>query len=77
MTVGKELGCDGQILSGVVEKMVEGANEVTDVVAELTFILLSESSQQFSQLFDTLDGKASCCPVFGNPRLYLGAFAGS
>lgn len=57
MTVVKESGCDSQILSGVVEKMVEGAKQVTDVGAELTFILPSVSSQQFPQLFDTLEGE--------------------
>ena len=57
MTIVKESGCDPQIVSGVVEKMVEGAKQVTDVGAELTFILPSESSQQFPQLFDTLEGQ--------------------
>ena len=69
MTVVKEPGCDTQILSGVVEKMVEGAKEVTDVGAELTFILPSESSQQFSQLFDTLEGKTCFLRCFWTPKI--------
>ena len=69
MTVVKELECDAQILSGVVEKMVKGAKNVRDVGAELMFILLSESNQQFSQFFDTLEGKTCLLHCFWTPKI--------
>ena len=57
MTMVKEPHCDAQAVTDLVERMVNGAKQETDVGAELSFILPSHSSHQFPQLFDTLDGK--------------------
>ena len=56
MTMVKEPHCDSEAITDLVERMVTGAKQETDVGAELSFILPSQSSHQFPQLFDTLDG---------------------
>ena len=60
MTMVKEPHCDSQAVTDLVERMVMGAKQETDVGAELSFILPSPSSYQFSQLFDTLDSMLRC-----------------
>ena len=42
-------------VTGLVTHMVTGAEQVTDVGAELSFILPSGSVSQFPDLFDKLD----------------------
>ena len=56
MTMVKGPHCDSQAVTDLVERMVTGAQQEMDVGAELSFILPSQSSHQFPQLFDTLDG---------------------
>ena len=56
MTMVKEPQCDSKAVIGMVTKIVEGATAATDVGAELTFRLPSQSTHQFPQLFDMLDG---------------------
>lgn len=56
LTVVKEPQCDSGSVTSLVERMVLGAKMVTDVAAELSFVLPSQSSHQFPDLFDLLDG---------------------
>ena len=56
MTMVKEPTCDSTAVMSMVLSMVNGAERVTDVGAELSFILPSQSTHQFSHLFDVLDG---------------------
>ena len=56
MIIVKEPTCDSSVVSSMVKQLVAGAEQVTDVGAELSFILPSQSSYQFPQLFDILDG---------------------
>ena len=53
----KEPGCDSKIVTNLVTSTVERAEQVTDVGAELSFILPSSSVSQFPDLFDILDSK--------------------
>lgn len=56
MTVVKKIGCDSSQVKNLVKSMVENAQQVTDVGAELTFILPSHATPNFPDLFDTLEG---------------------
>ncbi len=56
MTVVKKIGCDSSQVKNLVKSMVENAQQVTDVGAELTFILPSHTTPNFPDLFDTLEG---------------------
>ena len=64
MTMVKMPHCDSLAVTELVERMVAGAKLETDVGAELSFILPSQSSHQFPQLFDTLDGTLHCRGVW-------------
>ena len=55
LTVVKEPNCDSETITSVVERTVSGAKMITDVAAELSFVLPSQSSSQFSDLFDLLE----------------------
>lgn len=57
MTIVKEAECDSLSVSGLVTQQVAGAERVTDVGAELSFILPSQSVTQFPTLFDLLDSE--------------------
>lgn len=57
MTMVKEAGCDSVAVTNIVTSAITGAEQVTDVGAELSFILPSSSIQQFPDLFDMLDSK--------------------
>lgn len=57
MTMVKETNCDSQAVIDLVMRTVNEAKAVTDVGAELSFILPSQSTHQFPQLFDILDGE--------------------
>ena len=57
MTIVKEPDCDSRKIINVVKEMVEDSEEVTDVGAELTFVLPSESRNQFPDLFDVIESK--------------------
>ena len=57
MTVVKEARCESQTIIELVTRTVDEAKSVTDVGAELSFILPSQSAHQFPQLFDILDGE--------------------
>ena len=57
LTIVKEGGCDSLAVSGLVTQQITGAERVTDVGAELSFILPSQSIAQFPALFDLLESK--------------------
>ena len=57
MTVVKEPDCNSRKIIDIVKGTVIGSSEVTDVGAELSFILPSQSKQQFPDLFDVLESK--------------------
>ncbi len=57
MTVVKETGCDSRKIIDIVKGMVTGSSEVTDVGAELSFRLPSDSRNQFPDMFDTLESE--------------------
>ena len=63
MTVVKEQQCISAKVSQLVTSMIAGAKQVTDVGAELSFVLPSSSTPQFPALFDVLDGMAACVSV--------------
>ena len=57
MTIVKEPGCDSFAISELVQQVIRGSQQVTDVGAELSFILPSSSVERFSPLFNYFDGK--------------------
>ena len=57
MTMVKEQNCDSLAVSSLVTQVITGAEQVTDVGAELSFILPSQSIHQFPQLFDILESQ--------------------
>ena len=57
MTIVKEASCSSSRVAEVVQSMVSQAEQVTDVGAELSFILPSSATPHFPQLFDTLEGR--------------------
>ena len=59
MTMVKGSKCDSGLVTGLVKDTVSGAEQVTDVGAELSFLLPSQSAQQFPDLFDILDSKCT------------------
>ena len=63
MVVVKEPSCDSANVNGIVTSLVPGGKKLTDVGTELSFILPSNSSEHFPQLFDSLEGK-SVPPVY-------------
>ena len=54
MTMVKEPKCNSTQVDRIVQSVVHKAEQVTDVVAELSFVLPS-SATHFPQLFDTLE----------------------
>ena len=59
MVVVKERSCDSAKVNGIVTSLVPGGKNITDVGTELSFILPSNSSEHFPQLFDKLEGKSA------------------
>ena len=57
MTIEKERSCDVTEISELVKQIVEGAEEMLDIGAELQFLLPSDSSSSFPELLDTLEGR--------------------
>ncbi len=56
MVVVKGSECDSAKVSQLVKSHVPGAQQVTDVGAELSFVLPSTSSAEFPGLFDAIEG---------------------
>ena len=57
MTLAKEPKCDSAEVTQIVQSVVHEAEQVTDVGAELSFVLPSSATAHFPQLFDTLECK--------------------
>ena len=60
MTLVKEPKCDSAQVTHIVQSVVNEAEQVTDVGAELSFVLPSSATAHFPELFDTLQCKL--CP---------------
>ena len=59
MVIVKEPSCDSAKVTNTVTSVVQEGKKVTDVGAELSYVLPSSSSQHFPRLFDTLEGMMS------------------
>ena len=59
MIMVKEPQCDSSAVVKLVTSTVQGSEMVTDVGAEISFVLPSTSSHQFPQLFDLLEGNTT------------------
>ena len=57
MVVVKEPSCNSASVNSLVRSLVQGSKNITDVGTELSFVLPSNSSSSFPQLFDTLEGR--------------------
>ena len=57
MVVVKEPHCDSSKVTALVISIVKGSKQVTDVGAELSYILPSTATESFPSLFDALEGK--------------------
>lgn len=58
LTIVKDSKCDSDAIADLVKGTVPGSEVGTDVGAELSFILPSQSSHLFPNLFDTFNGKS-------------------
>ena len=63
LTVEKEQHSNSTKVSAVVKSMITGAKKVSDIGAELSFILPSSATAQFPALFDALEGLSVCLHV--------------
>ena len=52
----KQAACNSTQVTELVKSFVDEAQQVTDVGAELSFLLPSSSSSNFPSLFNTLEG---------------------
>ncbi len=59
MTVEKVAACDSAQVTDLVTQFVEEAEQVSDIGAELSFILPSSSTSNFPALFDSLEGNGA------------------
>ena len=57
MTVVKEPSCNSEDVVALVTQMVPGSEQITDVGAELSFILPTQAGGNFPRLFDVMDSK--------------------
>jgi len=57
MTLVKEPKCDSAQVTHIVQSVVNEAEQVTDVGAELSFVLPSSATAHFPELFDTLQSR--------------------
>ena len=62
MVVVKEPSCVSAQVTSLVTSIVRGSKNVTDVGTELSYVLPSNSSQSFPQLFDALESE-SCADM--------------
>ena len=58
MTVVKEPNCVSEDVERLILSYVPNAKQVTDVGAELSFVLPSDGASKFPELFDDLDGQS-------------------
>ena len=55
MTVVKKSSCDSSKIEQLIKNLVPKAEQVTDVGAELSYILPSSATSSFPELFDRLE----------------------
>ena len=60
MTIVKEPNCVSSEVESLIKSFIPDAKQVTDVGAELSFILPSNATPQFPELFDSLEGILCC-----------------
>ena len=63
MTMVKEESCDPSRVERAVKSVVPNAEQVTDVGAELSYILPSSSTPSFPQLFDKLEAEKTALGI--------------
>ena len=56
MVVVKEPSCNSGDVTKIVTSLVPGSKNITDVGTELSYVLPSNSTHSFPQLFDSLEG---------------------
>ena len=56
MVIVKEPNCVSLHVEELIHSLVPSAKKITDVGAELSFMLPSSAAAQFPELFDSLDG---------------------
>ena len=56
MIIVKEANCVSSRVEKLIRSLVPLAKKITDVGAELSFMLPSNATAQFPELFDSLDG---------------------
>ena len=56
MVVVKEPSCNSGDVTNIVTSLVPGSKNITDVGTELSYVLPSNSTHSFPQLFDSLEG---------------------
>ena len=61
MVIVKEPSCVSSKVTDIVTSLVQGGKNVTDVGAEVSYVLPLKSSQSFPRLFDTLEGSVHLC----------------
>ena len=73
MVVVKEPSCNSAEVNGIVTSLVPGGKNVTDVGTELSFILPSNSSAHFPQLFERLEGSSiyTTCTVYYSCNIHV------
>ena len=57
MTIVKEPNCVSENVEKLIHNYVPDAKQVTDVGAELSFVLPSQGASKFPEMFDSLDGQ--------------------
>ena len=63
MTVVKDNSCDSSQVKNLVKSLVPAAEQITDVGAEISYILPSSSTPSFPQLFDTLEAEKTALGI--------------
>ena len=56
MIVVKTPSCQSSDVTSIITSLVQGSKNITDVGTELSYVLPSNSTHSFPQLFDTLEG---------------------
>ena len=75
MVVAKEEGCNSAKVTELVKSFVRGAEQVTDVGAELSLILPSAATFTFPALFDALEGiYHSTCTIISTDQIGCSIF---
>ena len=63
MTIVKASSCDSSQVEKLVKSLVPQAEQVTDVGAELSYILPSSSTPSFPELFDKIEAEKAALGI--------------